>query len=70
MAGMRLGSTTESLELVQCREFMGPAGSRAPNAQPFHVNVHPLVRQEFDSAGRPGLAHLTSQEDATHPVPS
>ena len=45
LAGMRttLGSTTESLELVRCQEFMGLPGSRAPMAQPFHVHVHPLV---------------------------
>lgn len=46
LAGMRtvLGQTTESLELTHCRDFVGLPGSRTPNAQPFHVAVHPLVR--------------------------
>ena len=38
-----MGHTTESLELLKCLEFMGPPGSGAPQAQPFHVDVHPEV---------------------------
>ena len=33
------GETGESLELVQCQEFMGPPGSGASLAQPFEVTV-------------------------------
>ena len=38
-----MGQTTESLELLKCLEFVGPPGSGAPQAQPFHVDVHPQV---------------------------
>lgn len=57
LAGTRttLGHTTESLELVPCQDFIGPAGTRAPNAQPFHVHVHPLV-----SAGVAGLRNVAA----------
>lgn len=39
------GQTSESLELVQCKEFMGPPGSGAALAQPFEVTMHGQVRQ-------------------------
>ena len=35
----RWGHTSESLELVQCKEFMGPPGSGAALAQPFEVTM-------------------------------
>lgn len=38
-----LGHTTESLELVKCMDFVGPAGSGAPLAQPFQVYVQAQV---------------------------
>ena len=38
-----LGDTTESLELVKCMDFVGPAGSGAPLAQPFQVSVRAQV---------------------------
>ncbi len=38
------GHTSESLELVPCREFMGPPGSGAALAQPFEVSMNGQVR--------------------------
>lgn len=42
----RWGHTSESLELVQCREFMGPPGSGAALAQPFEVIIDGKVTTE------------------------
>lgn len=38
------GNTSESLELVQCKEFIGPPGSGAALAQPFEVTVTGQVK--------------------------
>lgn len=38
------GHTSESLELVPCKEFMGPPGSGAALAQPFEVTMHGQVQ--------------------------
>ena len=38
-AKAQLGSTTESLELTQMQEFIGPVAGGAPLAQPFSVSV-------------------------------
>ena len=38
-----VGATSESLELLRPREFVGAPGSGAPQAQPFHLEVHTLV---------------------------
>eukprot|EP00877_Chromochloris_zofingiensis_P009007 jgi/Chrzof1/435/Cz01g15230.t1 len=58
-AGQRLtlGTTTESLELVKCSEFVGPPGSGAPLSQPFAVDVatEVMIAMEFH-------AHLSSCE--------
>lgn len=37
------GHTSESLELVPCKEFMGPPGSGAALAQPFEVTMQGQV---------------------------
>ncbi|BDA42520.1 probable histone H2A deubiquitinase MYSM1 at C-terminar half [Coccomyxa sp. Obi] len=52
-----LGHTTESLELVKCMDFVGPAGSGAPLAQPFQVSVQAQVLLLMDVH-----AHLSSSE--------
>ena len=39
------GHTSESLELVPCKEFMGPPGSGAALAQPFEVTMHGQVSE-------------------------
>lgn len=56
-AGMSLGHTTESLELVKCCDFVGPPGSGAPLAQPFQVEVEAQVHFVMDFH-----AHLSSCE--------
>ncbi|KAL0041515.1 hypothetical protein WJX79_005896 [Trebouxia sp. C0005] len=56
-AGMSLGHTTESLELVKCCDFVGPPGSGAPLAQPFQVEVEAQVHLVMDFH-----AHLSSCE--------
>ena len=48
-AGMSLGHTTESLELVKCCDFVGPPGSGAPLAQPFQVEVEAQVRRRHSA---------------------
>ena len=48
-AGMSLGHTTESLELVKCCDFVGPPGSGAPLAQPFQVEVEAQVNRRHSA---------------------
>lgn len=52
-----LGATSESLELLACRPFVGAPGSGAPGAQPFSVTLAPAAAAVMDAH-----AHLHSQE--------
>lgn len=36
---LHMGETTESLDLVECLNFVGVAGSRSVGAQPFSLDV-------------------------------
>ncbi len=50
MAGQRLamlGDTSESLDMIKCCDFVGPAGSGIALAQPFSVQVAMEVRHEL-----------------------
>ena len=42
-SGLALGHTSESLELLNCEDFVGPPGSGAPTAERFRVSVNPQV---------------------------
>lgn len=47
-----MGQTSESLELVNCKEFIGPPGGQSALSQPFEVTVDQQVSPSTHSAPR------------------
>ena len=47
-----MGQTSESLELVNCKEFIGPPGGQSALSQPFEVTVDQQVSPSTRSAPR------------------
>ena len=52
-----LGATTEALDLLPCRPFLGPPGSAGPHAQPYALSVGRAALAVMDLH-----AHLCSKE--------